>query len=172
MNKQSQVLQTAKLLILMVVFSCGSNEDPPPSVPLSIPGVYNWSVQATETTTDLFDINFINSSTGWAVGNQVILATSDGGITWPATPVSSDIPELLKSVFFINSITGWMSGTVSDGDVGEIYISQQGGAYPQLQGTFATSLNSIFFLMKIMDGLREKTDILLVQLMVEVHGVI
>ncbi len=145
MEKIPHFLQTVIIMVLILEFGCDSFDESLKLNPI-IPGEFDWSFQATETTNDLFDIHFINSSTGWAVGNQVILATSDGGIGWPVTPVSSDIPELLKSVFFINSTTGWMSGTVSDGDAGEIYISQQGGAYPQRQGTFATSLNSIFFL--------------------------
>lgn len=111
-------------------------------------GVFDWSVQSSGTINDLSDIYFTSGSTGWVVGNQTILVTSNGGFSWSVPPIDSAaaIPDQLNSVFFISTVTGWMAGIGNDGATGEIFISQQNGAYPTLQQIFDYELNAIFFL--------------------------
>lgn len=63
---------------------------------------------------DLYDVFFINETTGWAVGLQgfsspgVILKTLDGGNSW--TVQSTDAPFALMAVHFINETHGWAAG--------------------------------------------------------------
>jgi photosystem II stability/assembly factor-like uncharacterized protein len=65
----------------------------------------------------LVGVQFVSASQGWVVGRHVILATSDGGITWTA----QDRGDLnLVSVDFISARVGWAVGldsvlTTADG---------------------------------------------------------
>ena len=69
-----------------------------------------WSTQVVSGTyTGLNDIFFINSTTGWVVGdNGTILYTTNGGETW--TPQTSNTTYSLNSVYFIDADTGWVAG--------------------------------------------------------------
>ncbi|MFC2103443.1 YCF48-related protein [Bacteroidota bacterium] len=70
---------------------------------------------------DLFDIQFINESYGWVVGeNGKVARTTDGGTTWNKTHIQ--ITNDINSVFFIDSITGWLCGKY-----GIIFKSDDGG---------------------------------------------
>ena len=53
---------------------------------------------------------FVSSSQGWVVGQNVILATTDGGAHW-TTQLSG--PLNLASVDFVNGQDGWAVGTAS-----------------------------------------------------------
>ena len=72
-----------------------------------------WIQQTSGTTYDLSSVYFINSNTGWAVGqnynlkNGIILKTTDGGDNWEAQVVDS---IRLKDVQFIDNNTGWITG--------------------------------------------------------------
>ncbi len=53
-------------------------------------------------------VNFINTSIGWVVGGSEILHTTNGGTDW--TEQESGVNKSLWSVFFIDTITGWVVG--------------------------------------------------------------
>lgn len=57
----------------------------------------------------LYDLSFVNDSTGWAVGNEV-LYTNNGGLTWnvqrPAVP-----SRVYNAVQFLDTQNGWAAGT-------------------------------------------------------------
>jgi photosystem II stability/assembly factor-like uncharacterized protein len=136
----------AFLLILVGNWGCDSVTEDPGVNPIP-PGLFDWSVQFTETTESIKDIHFVNATFGWAVGKQLVLATASGGSAWPEAPFeSTSNPDLINSVYFINEQQGWMAGGINGDEGGKIFISQQGGAYPNLQRTFTNSLNTIFFL--------------------------
>ena len=101
------------LLIFLGISGCDSTTDAAPIVPVP-PGAFDWYIQASGAAENLTDINFTSASTGWALGNQMILATSNGGASWPVAPIDpgAAIPEQLNSVFFINNQFKWMTGTV------------------------------------------------------------
>jgi len=55
-----------------------------------------------------------------------ILATTNGGINWPQVPSTSIIRDL-RSVFFIDTQTGWMTGGSDANPVGgNVFISKMG----------------------------------------------
>jgi len=67
-----------------------------------------WYLQNSGTSRNLNSLNFINSNTGWVVGDSVVLKTTNGGQNW----VSQSIPVQAKinSVHFINENTGFLAG--------------------------------------------------------------
>lgn len=73
-------------------------------------GGVNWVKQTQSLTANqLNGVFFINSNTGWAVGDGgVILYTTNGGTNWVSQ--SSGTTENLKEVFFVNSTNGVVVG--------------------------------------------------------------
>lgn len=71
-----------------------------------------WFQQNTGTFSNYYSAYFINSSTGWVVGQfGAYLKTTNGGVNWNIqSPPSS---RTLTSVFFISSSTGWAVGDSS-----------------------------------------------------------
>lgn len=84
----------------------------------------NWQPQfvGTQFNHQLKNVDFINATTGWAVGyGGLIRRTTDGGVTW-SQQVSGG-GETLYCVSFVNANTGWVSGTY-----GELRKTTNGGA--------------------------------------------
>ena len=68
-----------------------------------------WNVLNTGISTNLNDVYFINSTTGYAVGDAgVIIKTTNGGISW--TTQISHVKARLSSVFFTDVSTGYIVG--------------------------------------------------------------
>ncbi|MCD4785906.1 MAG: hypothetical protein K8T10_18970 [Candidatus Eremiobacteraeota bacterium] len=68
-----------------------------------------WTSQTSGTSSNLYSIQFADSTTGWIVGDSgVILHTTDAGVTW-AQQVSG-VNGALHGVFFIDSFNGWACG--------------------------------------------------------------
>lgn len=65
-----------------------------------------WLPQNTPSSELLQRICFVDSLTGWAVGDGgVIIATTNGGVTWLSQ--NSGINYTIDDVFFLNSRLGW-----------------------------------------------------------------
>ena len=87
-------------------------------------GAGTWVMQETGREDILEDIFFLNTSHGWAVGeNGTILHTSNGGETW--MPQTSGTEETLRSVGFADEMNGWAVG--GDFGVGAILHTTDGG---------------------------------------------
>lgn len=101
-----------------------------------------WQNQTSGTTNDLHDVQFIDSQTGWVVGeNGTILKTTNGGTSWSSQ--TSGLSQDLYAVFFINASTGWACG-----DAGKILKTTDGGSTwsPQSLGiTTSGVLHDVFF---------------------------
>jgi len=103
----------------------------------------DWQVQLQEADYSLYDIIFINETTGWAVGGYQdegrILKTIDGGATWELQ--SCDTCQRLNAVTFIDPDHGWTVGT-------SIYATTDGGQnwLEQLYDTSGFFLKSVHFL--------------------------
>jgi len=52
------------------------------SIYITSNGGANWTEIVTGTTKDLYGVEFVNDQTGYAVGNGIVLKTTDGGQTW------------------------------------------------------------------------------------------
>ena len=75
-----------------------------------------WFVQQSNVPLDLFDVRFVNSQTGFAVGDSGrVLKTTNGGELWTYQILSQYNTQPIKSVFFINQNTGWITGGNANG---------------------------------------------------------
>jgi|GEM_PF-3405715 len=69
---------------------------------------YNWS-NPNPAPHELFGIHFIDSLTGWTVGNfSTLLKTTDGGESW--LPKSVPLRSTLRKVKFVDKNNGWIIG--------------------------------------------------------------
>jgi photosystem II stability/assembly factor-like uncharacterized protein len=77
-----------------------------------------WITQNSSTSTNLKSVYFIDENTGWACGLDLVLKTTDSGVSWNSQSLSGEF----QSVFFINSSTGFLVG-----NSGIFYQSINGG---------------------------------------------
>lgn len=93
-----------------------------------------WFIQQSGTTDPLYDIEFINKSTGWCSGEGIILKTTDGGLNWinklndaPIKPYSAIYPvdsNLVYAVGFFRTFIKTTNGgnnwiVIENGNPGE-----------------------------------------------------
>ena len=68
-----------------------------------------WNAQTSGTSQALWDVSFVNASTGWVAGdNGTIRHTTNGGTTWSGQ--TSGTTNLLRGVVFVDANTGWVAG--------------------------------------------------------------
>jgi photosystem II stability/assembly factor-like uncharacterized protein len=144
-KKASYVL----LIFILSLLGCQDaiKVDPGPN-PLPGP-VHDWTIQWGDVLTNFTDVFFIDQHVGWIVGNDnTILSTTMGGQTWPQAPVNNYVGNF-RSVHFIDQTQGWIAGDMNGVSVdGNVYISVNGGAYPETQKTIKYPLNIVFALDK------------------------
>lgn len=104
-----------------------------------------WYLQnPTNQMYDFFDVYFFNESFGWVVGyNGIIMKTEDGGANWNIQFNQANYS--FNSVFFIDSVTGFVVGSGSNNN-GIIYKTTNGGnLWIELSIPSVQSLNTIYF---------------------------
>jgi photosystem II stability/assembly factor-like uncharacterized protein len=75
----------------------------------TIDGGRTWAAQQPNSTADLFDIKFIDSHEGWAVGSQgTLLHTTDGGLHWSVESIQR--PHALERLYLVDRTHGWVVG--------------------------------------------------------------
>ncbi|MFO7525820.1 MAG: YCF48-related protein [Ignavibacteriaceae bacterium] len=104
----------------------------------SVNGGSTFSPMANPATDDINDIQFVNTSTGFAAGsNSFFMYTSDGGVNW--TSRSSGILAGLNGLHFMGEQKGWTVG-----GNGTIYSTTNAGiTWTLLQSGTNEDLNSI-----------------------------
>jgi photosystem II stability/assembly factor-like uncharacterized protein len=85
----------------------------------------------------LTGVQFVSADQGWAVGQNAILATSDGGAHW-TTQLTGDLN--LMSVDFINAADGWAVGADS------LLATTDGGAHWTRLPDPCTLIRSVHFI--------------------------
>ncbi|MGC8581794.1 MAG: WD40/YVTN/BNR-like repeat-containing protein [Thermoplasmata archaeon] len=105
---------------------------------------YSW-VPANTSGIDLSNnqlrsVYFVNSTTGWAVGdNGMALKSTDGGNTWHIINLNTRVN--LRSVYFTSPSTGWIVGFN-----GTILYSQNSGKDWVFLNVTHTDLNDVLFI--------------------------
>ena len=97
----------------------------------------------------LFDVQFVNSRLGWAVGEHgVIWHSRDGGLSWQLVP--SPVSCALRSVCFLTDRVGWIAGgkttphtRVSEGTV--LATTDGGVTWTELAQQKLPSLHAVRF---------------------------
>jgi len=96
-------------------------------------GGINWYLLTSGSPSDFWSIYFINNSTGFACGNGIFEASSDGGSDWT---ISFDPTFLFSSISFCNSTTGYasvvhqsFSGVIKTTNAGLNWFSGASGGY-------------------------------------------
>ena len=85
-------------------------------------GGINWNAQQSSLSTWFNAVRFVNNSTGWAAGTEIV-KTTNGGVNWITQP--TEINEV-RSISFISPYTGWMAGgtkVIKTTDSGENWIT-------------------------------------------------
>ena len=89
---------------------------------------------------DLSALQFVNATSGWAVGGGEILATTDGGATWTAQASNTGLN--LTGVHFTDAQDGWAVGDqgaiINTTDGGATWTAQSSGTSYQLTGVTFT----------------------------------
>ncbi len=69
----------------------------------------NWYEQDPAPSVNYYDVHFVDTMRGWAVGSSTkIRHTEDGGVTWMAQDSISTGDN--SGVFFVDAMTGWVGG--------------------------------------------------------------
>ncbi len=103
-----------------------------------------WIQQSSGVTGNLRDIEFINKNTGWAVGDGVIIKTTNAGLNW----ISISHPAIGKPLFGVHPIDsnvvyvcGWFETIIKTTDGGNSWIEIRNGPIGQ-----GHSYNTICFI--------------------------
>ena len=86
----------------------------PPMIVTTSDGGTHWHTQLAAnagTGGDLYGVDFVDGRHGWVVGPGVVLATSDGGLTWQDRPPDagpSADRSIYDSVSFADARHGWI----------------------------------------------------------------
>jgi len=107
-----------------------------------------WIQQNSGTNQNLYDIEFINAKTGWAVGDAgVVIKTTNGGINWLFVPNPSPIlsPNLWSvepidsDIVYITSSGDFIMKTTNGGNNWDVILNCQ---------KCSSSTTGVFFLNK------------------------
>ncbi len=97
-------------------------------------------VAGIPSTANFKALYFVNTTTGWVVGdNGSILKTTDGGSNW--TPQTSGTTETLRGVFFWDSNMGWACG--GNGII--VATTNGGNSWTPQNSTTTNQLNGVQF---------------------------
>ena len=132
------------------MYGCKNDESPNTTpTPDPKPPINDWTFQQSNAFVNFTDIFFISSEVGWVVGeNNTILSTTSGGKQWPEAPVNS-FEGNFRSVHLIDENIGWITGDKNEAPKdGYVYVSSNGGAYPEPQKIIDFPLNTVFNLDK------------------------
>lgn len=73
-----------------------------------------WVLQSTGTNNSLYNIQFVNENTGWAIGeNSIILKTNNGGVNWFFQQSNLATNRLLTGIDMLDENTGYIVGWFS-----------------------------------------------------------
>jgi len=104
-----------------------------------------WILQSSFTNNNLYDIEFYNRNTGWAVGDGgTILKTTNGGTNWNNVP-NPAVGKPLSSIHIVDSnvcyVVGWFETIIKTTDGGTSWIVIRNNGWG-----FGSSYDAVFFI--------------------------
>lgn len=123
-------------------------------------GGEHWSLQIVNEIEDIFDIYFVDSKVGWAVGGRftgesvwgwpelepVLLKSVDSGNNWIIQSILEEFAYSPFSVFFLDKECGWVVGSsTGEESHGLIIKTTDGGKTWALQDSVDVSIRELFF---------------------------
>lgn len=103
-----------------------------------------WFSLSSETTQNLNSVLFLNSSTGFIVGDSgKILKTSNSGFNWSYQFAGN--PIQLTSIFFLNANTGFISGGSDYANLGYFLKTTNGGINWSINNISTTAMKTVYF---------------------------
>lgn len=96
-----------------------------------------WFQQQSGTENNLTCISFVNASTGYICGDNILLKTTNEGTNW----IKADFAGYWNSIYFVNSQTGYLCG--NNGKI--LKTTNEGANWVQLNSGVNTNLTSIRF---------------------------
>ncbi len=84
----------------------------------------SWAVQYNSATNDLMGVNALDSETAWAVGEDILITTQNGGTTWTTINQPN---KTLNDVWFFDASNGYMA-------------AYEGGLYRTTNGGYTLTL--------------------------------
>lgn len=82
----------------------------------TVDGGNSWQEQISGSFGEIYSVQFIDQNLGWAVGENTILHTTDGGDQWLVQEYNSTYPySTYRSVCFIDEDRGWIAGNKAVG---------------------------------------------------------
>ena len=115
-----------------------------------------WVQQSSGTGYTLNSVFFLDTNIGYIVGDttigsvrfQIILKTTNGGLNWiNQTPLFPNNQNALKSVFFVDAMTGYACGGGNSSSIAFIVKTTNGGAnWTTTFNQSGYSMQSIYFL--------------------------
>lgn len=124
-----------------------------------------WISQNSGITHNLYDIEFLNDNTGWAVGDGgIIVKTINGGKNWIEIP-NPAVGKPLSSIHLVNEnvayVVGWFETIIKTTDGGDSWIEIRnwtGSGLASYEGVFFINENTGWFagtgekILKTTDG--------------------
>lgn len=112
-----------------------------------------WFHQQCGSEVNLKSVSFVSSATGWAVGDNTILATSNGGLNWIGQQFLETENDYysFNSVCFVNSLTGWVTGDLTVNPPGshfDVILKTTNGGINWIEKyrDFRVGLTSVYFI--------------------------
>ncbi|HKI52597.1 MAG TPA: NBR1-Ig-like domain-containing protein, partial [Anaerolineales bacterium] len=96
---------------------------PVPPTATSVPPTIPPTPGTLVTSPLISSLHMIDPLNGWALGDSYLLRTTDGGATWYSV-LPGDIPT---SGYFPTSTKGWVISRSSNGNIGSLYRTSDGG---------------------------------------------
>lgn len=97
-----------------------------------------WETVTLGTSENLYDVFFLNQSTGWIAGNASIYKTEDGGSNWNSQISGIVTTTRYYDIYFKDSQNGWAVGRATSGTAGRVQYTTDGGITWQVYSTSGT----------------------------------
>lgn len=106
----------------------------------------SWIVQESGVEAELDEVHFVDEQTGWTVGAEALLHTSDGGQTWE---LQESLHSSLSTIHFVDNQRGWAAGgrvVQYTNDGGETWQRQDPQAFENVLEESGEAIGSIHFI--------------------------